>query len=173
MTDIVKPARAIDLIVLHCSATPQGQHVSVYDIDAWHQKRGFHRDAAAVRRFNPTLFAIGYHYLIDIPGNLYTGRSLDEIGAHVEGHNAHSIGICMVGMDRFAPPQWDALRGLVTSLQSAWPTARICGHRDLSPDLNGDGKITSHEWLKTCPTFDVATWLLGGMQALAANTIKD
>jgi hypothetical protein len=25
----------------------------------------------------------------------------------------------------------------------------------LSPDLNGDGLITSDEWLKTCPCFDV------------------
>ncbi|MDA5624327.1 N-acetylmuramoyl-L-alanine amidase, partial [Pasteurella multocida] len=35
----------------------------------------------------------------------------------------------------------------------------ICGHRDLSPDLNGDGTITPNEWLKDCPCFDVWEWL--------------
>lgn len=171
--NILKPARTIDLIVLHCSATPQGESVSVYDIDRWHRARGFARSAQAAARFNPLLAHIGYHYVIDIPGNLYTGRSLDEMGAHVAGHNANSIGICMVGMNRFAPAQWDALRGLVASLRTAFSQARICGHRDLSPDLNGDGKITSIDWLKTCPTFDVATWLQRDKQPLAENVIKD
>jgi N-acetylmuramoyl-L-alanine amidase len=173
MTDIVKPARAINLIVIHCSATPQGQNVTVYDIDTWHAARGFFRSAQACARLNPLLPHIGYHYFIDIPGSLHTGRSLDEIGAHVEGHNANSIGICMAGMTRFAPAQWDALRGLVQSLQTAFPDARICGHRDLSPDLNGDGVIESNEWVKTCPTFDVKTWLIRGMQPQDEYVIKD
>ena len=28
------------------------------------------------------------------------------------------------------------------------------GHRDASPDKNGDGKITKNEWIKECPCFD-------------------
>jgi hypothetical protein len=67
--NIVKPARAIDLIVIHCSATPQGQNVSVYDIDKWHAARGFYRSAQACARLNPLLAHIGYHYVIDIPGS--------------------------------------------------------------------------------------------------------
>lgn len=35
----------------------------------------------------------------------------------------------------------------------------IVGHRDLSPDKNGDGIITSNEWVKLCPSFDVTKWL--------------
>ena len=31
----------------------------------------------------------------------------------------------------------------------------ICGHRDLSPDLNGNGEIEPEEWVKACPCFDV------------------
>lgn len=30
----------------------------------------------------------------------------------------------------------------------------IVGHRDLSPDLNKNGKIEEREWVKVCPTFD-------------------
>ena len=29
-----------------------------------------------------------------------------------------------------------------------------CGHRDLSPDLNGNGEIEPEEWVKACPCFD-------------------
>lgn len=165
--------RNISLIVIHCSASPQGQHVTVYDIDRWHAERGFKRQEAAAAAFNPALKHIGYHFVVDLKGDVFTGRGLDEIGAHVAGSNANSIGICMVGMNKFTPAQWAALRKLVIDLHAAYPNARICGHRDLSPDLNGDGQITRNEWLKDCPTFDVKTWLLAGMQPLAANTVRE
>ena len=29
------------------------------------------------------------------------------------------------------------------------------GHRDLSPDLNGNGEIEPEEWIKACPCFEV------------------
>lgn len=163
--------RTITHIILHCSATPQGQQVTVLDVDRWHRERGFKRQAEAVARFNPQLKAIGYHYLISLGGEVFTGRGLDEAGAHVAGHNANTIGVCMVGMHRFTAAQWDALRGLVNSLRSAHPTAKICGHRDMSPDTDGDGVVERHEWLKECPTFDVATWLRNGMQPEAVHLV--
>jgi N-acetylmuramoyl-L-alanine amidase len=30
----------------------------------------------------------------------------------------------------------------------------IVGHRDLSPDLDGDGIVEPQEWIKQCPCFD-------------------
>jgi N-acetyl-anhydromuramyl-L-alanine amidase AmpD len=36
---------------------------------------------------------------------------------------------------------------------------QVFGHRDLSPDKNGDGKIDSRDWVKACPSFDVRAWL--------------
>ena len=90
-----------------------------------------------------------------------------EIGAHVKGHNQHSLGICLVGgitqtgknHGEYTEKQWFALHKLLQKLESEYPSARICGHRDLSPDVNGDGTITPNEWLKDCPGFDVWTWL--------------
>lgn len=38
-----------------------------------------------------------------------------------------------------------------------YPKAVIQGHRDFSPDLNKDGKITPNEWIKLCPCFDAKT----------------
>jgi N-acetyl-anhydromuramyl-L-alanine amidase AmpD len=48
-----------------------------------------------------------------------------------------------------------ALHNLIYSLVMEYPIKEIIGHRDASPDLNGDGKITSNEWIKMCPCFDV------------------
>ena len=152
--------RVIDWIVVHCAATPNGRPVTVDAIDRMHQQRGFHRSAYWLARLNPNLLAIGYHFLIDISGDIHTGRHLDEIGAHVQGYNAKSVGICMAGTDQFTREQWNTLATLVRDvLQPAYPDAGIRGHRDFSPDQNRDGIIEPFEWLKTCPGFDVATWV--------------
>lgn len=165
--------RVINAIVIHCSATPQGQQVTVQDIDRWHKANGWARQPGAVAAFNPQLKSIGYHFVIGLGGDVFTGRGVDEIGAHVAGSNAKSIGICMVGMKRFTPAQWYALAVLVKKLRTDYPAARICGHRDYSPDLNGDGIIQPREWVKECPTFDVADWVLGGFEAMASHTVKE
>lgn len=176
--------RTISLIVLHCSATPSGKRFDVAPrttpgvIDAWHQARGFKRDDAARSAFNWRLTSIGYHYVVDLDGYIWTGRHLNEVGAHVAGKNAHSVGICLVGgaepMGRYTPAQWESLRGLVQQLQAGidTPTGRqltVVGHRDLSPDADGDGLVEKHEWLKTCPGFDVSLWLGRGMTPQPEN----
>ena len=38
-----------------------------------------------------------------------------------------------------------------------YPIREIVGHRDLSPDLDGDGVVEPEEWVKQCPCFDVAS----------------
>ncbi|MGU9776173.1 N-acetylmuramoyl-L-alanine amidase [Salmonella enterica] len=158
----------IKLIVIHCAASPNGKQLGTATetaaqvIDRWHSERGFHRLPQAVRVYNPQLPHIGYHWVIDTDGTTLTGRRDDEIGAHVKGYNTDSIGICLVGTDKFTPDQWRALNDLVGTLLFHHPNARICGHRDLSPDLNGDGKITPNEYMKLCPGFQVLPWLASG-----------
>ncbi|MFC1014268.1 N-acetylmuramoyl-L-alanine amidase [Pasteurella multocida] len=146
-------------IVIHCSATQNGKSLATKNqtaaqvIDGWHKQRGYSR--------------IGYHYVIDVDGTLETGRKVGEMGAHVKGHNKQSIGICLVGgitkdgknHGEYTEAQWKTLYKLLRELESQHPQAKIYGHRDLSPDLNGDGSITPNEWLKTCPCFDVWSWL--------------
>ena len=150
--------RFVDLIVVHCSATPNGRTVTTQQIEQWHNARGFK--------------GVGYHYVITLDGVIHATRPEDEIGAHALHYNAHSIGICMVGgtggRDRRNPgsytrDQWTSLAALVVSLRSRYPEADICGHRDLSPDLDGDGQVEPHEWIKICPAFDVTEWLSSGM----------
>ncbi len=152
-------SRTITHIVIHCADTPAGRRVLPADVDAWHKQRGFQRTADWRKRFNPDLKAIGYHYLIDIDGQIYTGRHPDEVGAHVQGHNANSIGICLAGEGRYTMAQWVSLHLLVDKLLDKSP-AKLLGHRDF-PGVS-----------KTCPKFDVASWVAGGMEPLAGHIFE-
>lgn len=158
--------RTIDQVVVHCTASPNGRRLgdrrmrSVDVIDIWHMQRGFARRPEDVARHNPTLPHIGYHVVIDIDGQVHTGRSLREVGAHVEGHNANSVGICLVGgleeVGRYTLAQWRSLGELHKTFARQLPGAAWCGHRDLNPH-------------KTCPGFDVAAWLASGTKPLPAH----
>lgn len=48
------------------------------------------------------------------------------------------------------------LVALLRSLRADYPGARIVGHRDLSPDVNGNGRVDKWERTKECPCFDAA-----------------
>jgi N-acetylmuramoyl-L-alanine amidase len=193
------PRRAVDLVVIHCSATPSGKSLSQGTpgtadylnapqvIDTWHAARGFKRAPEAVKALSSRLPHIGYHYVIDLTGEVWTGRGLEEIGAHARNFNAHSVGICLVGGAerdaQYTPAQWRSLGLVVPMLMAKYgiPLAApkrvygaqylggysvfggVCGHRDLAPDKSGDGLIESFEWLKTCPGFSVADWASTGM----------
>lgn len=132
--------RQITALVVHCSATPAGKPFRAADIDRWHREKGWD--------------GIGYHFVIPLDGSIEQGRPLDEPGAHVEGHNKTTIGICLIGgVDAFGKPaetfnieQYAALELLLRGLRARWPTAEILGHRDF-PGVR-----------KACPSFDVRAW---------------
>lgn len=156
-------------IVIHCSATPNGQSVFPEQIDQWHKDRGFKRNMAIAPNHQPQYQHIGYHFVITTFGATVSGRPLLETGAHVRGNNQNTLGICMVGTNRFTRMQWRELPVLVGRLVDLIdnPDMKISGHRDHSPDLNGDGIIEEWEWFKLCPGFTVAEWVEGGMVPLA------
>ena len=136
-------ARKINLIIVHCSATTSTQDIGRADIDRWHREKGWD--------------GIGYHHVIRRDGRVEAGRSEARVGAHAEGYNKNSIGVCMVGgvervggkliaRDNFTPAQWDALRDLIGRLHAEYPEAKIIGHRDVNRG-------------KECPSFSVRDWL--------------
>ena len=181
--------RPINLIVIHCSASPNTDSLfrglsgtaafrnPAQLIDEWHVYRGFKRSDSWRAQQNPGLKAIGYHYVIDRAGLVMTGRHIDEIGAHAQGFNQKSIGICLVGLDQFSPAQWSSLAHLVTA-----EIARITGrngpadrNNPLTPPaairLASERGIAIHghrelpDVHKDCPNFDVSTWLANTMEA--------
>ena len=146
--------RTIDSIIIHCSATPCGKDFTAADIDRWHRQRSFN--------------GIGYHFVIRLDGSIENGRPIDKPGAHCIGWNNRSIGICYIGgldscghpADTRTPAQKKAMKQLIERLLKEFFSIRtILGHRDTSPDLNGNGLIEANEFIKACPCFDVRTWL--------------
>lgn len=138
----------IRYIVVHCSATRSTVDYPETQLEQDHKARGFKR--------------AGYHFYIRKSGSIIPLRPLDEVGAHVRGHNSHSWGVCYEGgLDATGQPadtrteaQRRALRLLLIRLHRLAPKSIILGHRDLSPDRDGDGEVEPHEWIKMCPCFD-------------------
>ena len=153
------PILGVKFIAVHCSATRPTALMGVRDIHRMHVDRGF--------------ACIGYHYVIKRDGTIERGRPEDKMGAHVEGHNRDSLGICMIGgidadgkaKNNFTQDQFDALKNLLLSLHAKYPKTVIQGHRDFFGDTNKDGKIDSRDWLKECPCFDVKSWWAQKVQA--------
>lgn len=128
--------RTIKNIIVHCSATRASQDIGAAEIDTWHKQQGWDE--------------IGYHFVIRRNGEIEKGRALEKIGAHCRGHNAESIGICLVGgidkdgkpENNFTQNQFSALRSLTAKLQGQFPAIQhIHGHNEFAN--------------KACPCFDV------------------
>ena len=76
--------RRIDEIIVHCTASPEGQPMTVKQIDDIHRKE-------------KKWACIGYHKVIYLDGSIHDGRPIEQVGAHCLNHNAHSIGVWYVG----------------------------------------------------------------------------
>lgn len=124
--------RFVDEIIVHYTATPQGEEFSNAQIKASHLARGFSD--------------IGYHYAIGLKGEVRPGRPEAVAGAHCTGHNTHSIGVSYVGgcpprsvqgwqnigMDTRTPEQKAALIALLKVLKRKYPAATIHGHNEFA-----------------------------------------
>lgn len=148
--------RKIKWIVVHCSATRKGADIKGKSIAAGH--------LLPVSKGGRGWKAPGYHYIVELDGNIYAALPEEKISNGVKGHNAEAVNVCYIGgvnaastpEDTRTPAQKESLRRLLSELRERYPHARIAGHRDLSPDLDGDGRITPREWTKACPSFDAA-----------------
>lgn len=88
---------------------------------------------------------IGYNFYVRQDGSIYRGRPIWATGAHAEGYNSISIGICAEGY--YHPPnnplitpdtempaaQLQSMIELVAYCHEQYPDAEIVGHRDLMP----------------------------------------
>ncbi len=127
-------SRGINELIVHCTATREGNDYTVADIRRWHKQRGFSD--------------VGYHFIIHLDGRVEAGRDIKIAGAHCVGHNSHSIGVCYIGgLDAEGKPkdtrtkeQRIALKTLLAMLSIIYPGAKVYGHCDFAA--------------KACPCFD-------------------
>lgn len=144
----VQTTRKITHIFVHCTAgsqsmTPQGL------LDFFYKKKKWKRP--------------GYHYVVSANGTITNIWPESKYSNGVKNMNSHSINIAwMGGVDKTHPngidnrtdAQKKSLRHLLKELRKKYPTAKIMGHRDTSPDKNHNGIIDPWERIKACPCFD-------------------
>lgn len=131
--------RLINEIILHCSDSEIGD---VDMIREWHKERGWSD--------------IGYHYVILKNGTVQKGREISIEGAHCWGHNRHSVGICLIGVNTFTQRQFDALMDLIVVIDKEHEISSVVGHNH-------------YDKTKTCPNFDVRKFLMRFMMKLSIN----
>lgn len=132
--------RKIDNIVLHCTATPSAtavESITKYwkDILKWQ---------------NP-----GYHFIIEPNGKITSLFPIEKVANGVKGHNQNSIHISYIGglneqkkaVDTRTNKQILSTITILLALREQFPNANILGHRDFE-GVN-----------KSCPGFDVKSWL--------------
>lgn len=129
--------RSLDKIILHCSATREGQDISADTIRKWHVEGNGWKD-------------IGYHWVIRLDGTLEKGRPMGVSGAHTKGHNKNSVGICYIGgveadgktpKDTMTDAQQRTFIRLVEEIRFLHGHIPLYGHNEFSS--------------KACPSFKV------------------
>lgn len=144
-------------IIIHSAATRPSWMAElpltskVAEIRRWHLANGW-KD-------------IGYHWIIDRDGKVANGRDEMDTGAHTQGHNTGTIGICLIGGhgsnatdlfdSHYTPEQDAALRKLIADIKDRHQIKKISGHNDYAA--------------KACPGFNVAQWLTGKPRSLASS----
>lgn len=155
--------RNIKWIVIHCSAG--------------------YGDVESIKRFwknNLGWKEVGYHFFIYRNGTVVQLADLSTVTNGVKGYNSKSVHISYQGgvepgnvnkaKDTRTPEQKEAILKTIKNVfeqlrfHQDIDGIKILGHRDFSPDKNGNGVIDSFERIKECPSFDAIpeyAWITG------------
>lgn len=142
--------RKIKYLVVHCTASPQAQKVEAI-VAYWKNVLKWH---------DP-----GYHVIILPTGEAVELLPIDKPSNGVKGFNANSINISYIGgvdnhgkaVDNRTPEQKTTILRYLKKWKAMFPDAVIQGHRDFSPDKNGNGRVDPWERIKECPSFEAKT----------------
>lgn len=122
------PRGPLDHLVLHHTAfasagiggrTLAAEARHMRRIQQWHLDRGW--------------ATVGYHFVVSPSGRIFRGRPVDRLGAHVLGHNAGTVGICLMGdfeRERPSAAALEALEHVRTRLVPGGADVPLLGHRD-------------------------------------------
>lgn len=148
------PDERVAYIVIHYSATPIEREYPYAQLERDHKQRGFREG--------------GYHFYYPRKGGEIAGRDLSspgrfEVGAHSQGENEISIGLCFEGgvtladrnngFDSRTDGQKALMIARIDALKERFPKAVVKGHRDMP------GAATQ------CPGHDAAAWWDGVVKA--------
>lgn len=125
---------------------PFGWHVYAGDLRDVYTSLAVHHSASYMRsttmrgmqstHMNGREWAdIGYHYGIDLDGNIYEGRNIGVRGASVAGFNTGTIGVVVMGNFNSEVPtmaQLTALQTLATWLARRYALTHLAGHREFN-----------------------------------------
>ena len=134
-----------DYIVLHHA---EAVKCTAQDIHSWHRANGW--------------TGIGYHFFVRKDGTIYRGRPINVVGAHVQGMNSCSIGICAEGdyhtKEKTMPQaQKKSIIELCQYLKkNYYPNAKIVGHREIG-DSNCPGRYYPLDEIKNMKYTEVLT----------------
>lgn len=148
--------RKIDKIIIHCADTWDEEtlsqrwykkpystltelerarvyrsvHIGLETIEGWHAQEGFSPSPT-------TGFHCGYHAIIRRDGVVEIARPDSDPGIHCKGHNATSLGVCLIGgkkADTFTKVQMSALTTLVLGwcVRYGLEPKQVFGHREFN-----------------------------------------
>ena len=143
----------LELLVIHCTATPEGREVTRDDIERWH--------TLPVSLGGRGWKQVGYSDMIMLDGELVNlvpyndDNEVDpwEVTNGVKGINGKARHIVYVGgtdskgnaKDTRTVPQLSTMIDYIDDMIEKHPDIKIAGHNQFAP--------------KACPSFDVPTWL--------------
>lgn len=139
--------RKIKFLVVHCTASSQSSKVK--DIqNYWKVALGWKSP--------------GYHVVVEPDGNAHELLPIEEVANGVKGFNSVSIHISYIGgvnligkaVDNRTQSQKETIIRYLKKWKKQFPSAKIQGHRDFSPDKNGNGRVDPWERIKECPSFN-------------------
>jgi N-acetylmuramoyl-L-alanine amidase len=73
----------------------------------------------------------GYHFVIRRNGHVEPGRLTTQAGIHCEGHDHHSLGVCLIGRTPTAE-QTTTLIDLYHIIKRDWPKIRMVNHEEIT-----------------------------------------
>lgn len=138
--------RKIKYIAVHCTAG--SQKATAREVELEFERKGWK--------------APGYHYVITADGKIHQLLDTEKVSNGVKGFNSVTVNVAYTGginakgksEDNRTEEQKASLRKLLKLLKGKYTDAVIQGHRDFSPDKNGNGVVDVWERIKDCPCFD-------------------
>jgi hypothetical protein len=137
-------------VVLHTAATPGSWAVGktldemTQEIRRWHVVDNGWKD-------------IGYHRVFGPLGDTCLGRSLWTIGSHVRGHNAGTIGLCLIPIktitkmgepeDYYTPDQINTVKEYIRELSELTDIQKVSGHNEYAAKLCPGFIVKTGDWL--------------------------